>query len=129
ASSSAISRPTRFADPVINATLPFMSINKVAIITGASRGIGRAIAKKLHAEGASVALCARSPILDFPTERSLAVTMDVRDQKSVDAGIARTVDRFGKIDIVVNNAGISAVTPVGAPDTKDWLDVIQTNVI
>src|SRR5947207_3162901 len=91
--SSAISRPMRFADPVINATLPFMSINKVAIITGASRGIGRAIAKKLYEEGASVALCARSPIEDFPQERSLFVPMDVREQKSVDAGVRRIVDR------------------------------------
>jgi ketoreductase len=104
-------------------------MNKVAIITGASRGIGRAIAKKLHNEGASVALCARSPIQDFPQERSLAVTMDVRDQKSVDAGVRSIVDRFGKIDIVVNNAGISGVTPVDAPETKDWLDIIQTNVV
>src|SRR6516162_8812130 len=100
-SSSAISRPIRFAEPVINATFPFMSINKVAIITGASRGIGFAIARKLHQEGASVVLCARSPVRDFPTDRSLAVTMDVRDAKSVDAGIRRIVDRFGKIDIVV----------------------------
>src|SRR5437763_3696802 len=119
----------RFADPVINATLPFMSINKVAIITGASRGIGHAIAKKLYDEGASVALCARSPIQDFPPERSLFVTMDVREQNSVDAGIRRIVDRFGKIDIVVNNAGISGVIPVDSPDTAAWLDVIQTNVI
>jgi ketoreductase len=104
-------------------------MNKVAIITGASRGIGRAIAKKLHNDGASVALCARSPIQDFPRERSLAVTMDVRDQKSVDAGVRSIVDRFGKIDIVVNNAGISGVTPVDAPETKDWLDIIQTNVV
>src|SRR5216684_933927 len=128
-SSSAISRPMRFAHPVINATLPFMTMDKVAIITGASRGIGRALAKKLHNDGASVALCARSPIEDFPQERSLAVTMDVRDQKSVDAGVRRIVDRFGKIDIVVNNAGISGVTPVDAQDTKDWLDIIQTNVV
>jgi ketoreductase len=104
-------------------------MNKVAIITGASRGIGRAIAKKLHNDGASVALCARSPIQDFPQERSLAVTMDVRDQKSVDAGVRSIVDRFGKIDIVVNNAGISGVTPVDAAETKDWLDIIQTNVV
>jgi NAD(P)-dependent dehydrogenase (short-subunit alcohol dehydrogenase family) len=106
-----------------------MSMNKVAIITGASRGIGRAIAKKLHDEGVSVALCARSPIQDFPPDRSLAVTMDVRDQKSVDAGVRRIVDRFGKIDIVVNNAGISGVTPIDAPETNDWLDIIQTNVV
>jgi NAD(P)-dependent dehydrogenase (short-subunit alcohol dehydrogenase family) len=106
-----------------------MSIDKVAIITGASRGIGRAIAKKLYEEGASMALCARSPIRDFPEERSLAVTMDVRDQKSVDSGIRRIVDRFGKIDIVVNNAGIAGVTPVDAAATAPWVDIIQTNLI
>jgi len=76
-----------------------------------------------------VVLCARSPIRDFPTDRSLAVTMDVRDAKSVDAGIRRIVDRFGKIDIVVNNAGISGVTPVDSSDTAPWLDIIQTNVL
>ena len=76
-----------------------------------------------------MALCARSPIRDFPDERSLAVTMDVRDQKSVDSGIRRIVDRFGKIDIVVNNAGIAGVTPVDAAATAPWLDIIQTNLI
>jgi NAD(P)-dependent dehydrogenase (short-subunit alcohol dehydrogenase family) len=106
-----------------------MFMDKVAIITGASRGIGRAIAKKLYDEGANVALCARSAIQDFPRERSLAVTMDVRDQKNVEAGIRRILDRFGKIDIVVNNAGISGVTPVDAADTGPWLDIIQTNVM
>lgn len=55
--------------------------------------------------------------------------MDVRDVKSVDAGIRRIVDRFGKIDIVVNNAGISGVTPVDASDPGPWLDIIQTNVM
>ena len=104
-------------------------MDKVAIITGASRGIGRSIAKKLYDEGANVALCARSPIQDFPEERSLAVMMDVRDQKNVEAGIRRIVDRFGKIDIVVNNAGISGVTPVEAADTGPWLEIIQTNVV
>lgn len=74
-------------------------------------------------------MCARSPIQDFPQERSLAVTMDVRDQESVDAGIRRIVDRFGKIDVVVNNAGISGVTPVDAADTSAWLDIVQTNVV
>jgi ketoreductase len=106
-----------------------MFMNKVAIITGASRGIGRAIAKRLYEDGANVALCARSRVEDFPEDRCLNVTMDVRDRKSVDAGIARIVDRFGKIDIVVNNAGISGVTPVDAGDTAPWLDILQTNVV
>jgi ketoreductase len=55
--------------------------------------------------------------------------MDVRHQKSVDDGIARIVGRFGKIDVVVNNAGISGVTPIGGAETGSWLDIIQTNVI
>jgi NAD(P)-dependent dehydrogenase (short-subunit alcohol dehydrogenase family) len=106
-----------------------MFMNKVAIITGASRGIGLAIARKLHEQGASVALCARSPIDDIPNERAMTLAMDVRDQKSVDAGVRRIVDRYGKIDIVVNNAGISGVTPVDAADTAPWMDIIQTNVM
>ena len=106
-----------------------MFMNKVAIITGASRGIGRAIAKKLYQEGASVALCARSPIEDFPQERSLFITMDVRDQKSADAGVRRAVDRFGKIDFVINNAGIAGITPVDAADPAPWLDIVQTNIV
>jgi NAD(P)-dependent dehydrogenase (short-subunit alcohol dehydrogenase family) len=84
---------------------------------------------KLHSEGASVAWCSRSNIVDVPTERSLTLTMDVRDHKSVDSGIGRIVDHFGKIDIVVNNAGISGVTPIDASDTAPWLDIIQTNVL
>ena len=55
--------------------------------------------------------------------------MDVRDQNSVDGGVRRIVDRFGKIDIVVNNAGVSGVTPIEARDTAQWLDIIQTNVL
>src|SRR5436309_8584322 len=119
----------RFAEPVINATLPSMFMNKVAIITGASRGIGLAIARRLHEEGASAALCARTPIEDLGKERSMTVAMDVRDQKSVETGVQRIAERFGKIDIVVNNAGISAVTPLHASTTAPWLDIIQTNLI
>jgi len=57
------------------------------------------------------------------------VSMDVRDQKSVDAAIRRIVDRFGKIDIVINNAGTSGVTPIDGPETAAWLDIIQTNLL
>jgi ketoreductase len=111
-----------------------MFINKVAIITGASRGIGLAIAKTLRNDGASVALCARS--VDSLKrhqaemgEQSIAVAMDIRDHKNVEEGIRRIVDRFGKIDIVVNNAGVSGVTPIDGKDTATWIDIIHTNIV
>lgn len=108
---------------------------RVAIITGASRGIGLAIAKRFHEAGAQVALCARSTTninenaQALGCERALAVPMDIRDQNSVDRGVRQVVARFGKIDIVVNNAGISGVTPIDAADSAPWLDIIQTNIV
>jgi ketoreductase len=110
-----------------------MFINKVAIITGASRGIGLAIAKKLRNDGASVALCARSIDLlkrhqSEMGDQSLAVAMDIRDQRNVEEGIRRIVDRFGKIDIVVNNAGVSGVTPIDEKDGSAWINIINTNI-
>ena len=109
-------------------------MNKVAIITGASRGIGLAIARKLRKEGAAVALCARSAdsLKKHQAEmgeQALAVVMDIRDRKNVDEGIQRIVDRFGKIDIVVNNAGVSGVTPIDGKDTAAWIDIINTNIV
>jgi NAD(P)-dependent dehydrogenase (short-subunit alcohol dehydrogenase family) len=112
-----------------------MSINKVAIITGASRGIGLAIATRFHEEGASVALCGRSieqlKSLEehFGRSRAMAVAMDVRDRSSVDSGMADIVQRFGKVDVVVNNAGTSGVTPVDAADSSEWIDIVNTNLM
>lgn len=109
-------------------------MNKVAIITGASRGIGLAIARRLQNDGVSVALCARSAesLKKHEAEmgdRALAVVMDIREQKNVEAGVRRIVDRFGKIDIIINNAGVSGVTPIDASDTSAWIDIINTNVV
>jgi ketoreductase len=112
-----------------------MFMNKVAIITGASRGIGYAIARQFHTDGAKVVLCARSADqlqrheAAFGKERCLAVAVDIRDQRSVEECISQAVDRFGGIDIVVNNAGISGVTPVDSKDTGAWLDIINTNLV
>jgi ketoreductase len=108
---------------------------KVAIITGASRGIGLAISKRLRAAGARVAMCARS--LDALKQQeqamgegnALAVKMDIRDPNSVREGVNRIVDRFNSIHIVVNNAGISGVTPIDAADAAPWLDIVQTNLV
>ena len=108
---------------------------KVAIITGASRGIGLAIAKRLRESGARVAICARS--LDalkreeqsMGEDNALAVRMDIRDANSVREGVNRIVDRFRSIHIVVNNAGTSGVTPITATDPEPWLDIVQTNLV
>ena len=107
---------------------------QVAIVTGAASGLGLAIAKKLRGDGVSVALCARSVDSlrrhqEEMGEQSLAVAMDIRDQKNVEDGIRRIVDRFGKIDIVVNNAGVSGVTPIDGKDTAPWIDIINTNIV
>jgi len=110
-------------------------MNKVAIITGASRGIGLAIAKRFHQEGGSVSMCARS--LDqlkqseerLGKERAFAVAMDIRDPSSVESGMAQVVRRFEKIDVVVNNAGVSGVTPMDAADPAPWIDILNTNLL
>src|SRR6476619_727709 len=101
---------------------------RVAIITGASRGIGESIAKRFLKAGAAVARCARS-VSEDKEERAIGVKMDIRDAQSVQSGVRRIIDRFGRIDIVVNNAGISGVTPIDAQDASAWLDIIQTNIV
>jgi len=112
-----------------------MFMDKVAIITGASRGIGLAIARKFHHEGAAVALCARSSdvlkrsVNEFGKERSLGLTTDVRDPNSVATAVEQTARRFGKIDFVINNAGISGVTPIDDNDAAPWIDIINTNLL
>lgn len=107
---------------------------RAAIITGAGRGIGLAIAKRLHRAGARVALCARSADQlkeaenTLGADRALAAPMDIRRPEQVQEAVARIAGRFGKIDILVNNAGISGVTPIDAADSAPWLDIIQTNI-
>jgi NAD(P)-dependent dehydrogenase (short-subunit alcohol dehydrogenase family) len=110
-----------------------MFIDKVAIITGASRGIGLAMSRRFHRDGARVALCARSEdalnahVAELG-DRAMAIRMDVKDPSSVQSGVDAITRNFGKIDIVVNNAGVSGVTPIGAPSSEPWLDIVSTNL-
>jgi 3-oxoacyl-[acyl-carrier protein] reductase len=83
---------------------------KVAFITGASRGIGAAVARALSAAGVSVGLASRSGD-DIGLDRSIGLACDVRDPEEVDASVAATVERFGRLDIVVANAGVGAYGP------------------
>src|ERR1700675_626754 len=87
--------------------------NKAAIVTGGSRGIGRAIALALASEGCRVATCARGEDALRATEAelrargvdALAVVADVSRAEDIDRLVAETVARFGRLDILVNNAG------------------------
>jgi 3-oxoacyl-[acyl-carrier protein] reductase len=85
-------------------------MDKVVVITGASGGIGAAVARMLHDAGASVGLASRRGD-DLGLERAVGAACDVRDPEAVDAAVAATVDRFGSLDIVVANAGVGAYGP------------------
>ncbi len=107
----------------------------VALVTGASSGIGAAIARDLAAGGASVALAARRRdriddiVADLPDpERGFAVTMDVADEVSVAAGVAATIERFGHLDVLVNNAGVGSFAPLADLSIEDFDRMIDVNL-
>ena len=101
--------------------------DRVAFVTGASRGAGAAIARAFHEAGASVALASRSGD-DLGLERGLGVECDVRDAAAVESAVAAAVDRFGKLDVVVANAGIGAYGPFLEMDMDDVEAIIDVNL-
>jgi 3-oxoacyl-[acyl-carrier protein] reductase len=109
---------------------------KVALVTGASRGIGRAIAGLLAARGATVFLGARdaSRLADAVAEiekaggRGRAVALDVADKASVAAGFARILEDGGRIDHLVNNAGVTRDNLLLRMKPEDWDQVLATNL-
>ena len=109
---------------------------KVALVTGASQGIGRATALALLGAGAHVALAARNAekLAAIVAEvaavgaESLAVPMDVADAERVKAGFKRVVERFGRLDILVNNAGVTRDGLAVRMKLDDWDAVLRTNL-
>jgi len=99
---------------------------RVAFITGASGGIGAAVARSLHDAGASVGLASRRGD-DLGLERGYGLTCDVRDPDEVDASVAATVERFGRLDIVVANAGVGAYGPLLELSQEHLDEMIDTN--
>ena len=110
---------------------------KVAIVTGASRGLGRAMALALAEAGADVALAARSvPDLDDSAHqverrgrRALAIPTDVADYAQVEALVERAVDGLGRLDILVNNSGIAHVSPVAEMPPEEFRRTVEVNLI
>ena len=110
---------------------------QVAVITGAGRGIGRAIALAYAREGARMALAARSELELEETVSSvseqgaeaIAVPTDITSHIATEGLAQRTVERFGRIDVLVNNAGISGpIGPLQDNDIAEWVDTINVNL-
>jgi NADP-dependent 3-hydroxy acid dehydrogenase YdfG len=99
---------------------------KVALITGASRGIGAAVARALDAEGVKLGLASRSgDDLGFD---AVAAPCDVRDAAQIESLVARTVERFGRLDILVANAGVGAYGPFLDLSPEFLEEMIDVNV-
>lgn len=109
---------------------------RVAIVTGASRGLGRAMALALAEAGADVALAARSkPALEETARqverlgrKALVAAIDVTVYSQVEALVAETVSTLGRLDILVNNSGIASVTPLAELAPEEWSRIIDTNL-
>ena len=111
----------------------------VALVTGASTGIGRSLADGLAARGMAVAGLARNEqrlatamaeVAEANGVRTLAVAADVTDRAAVDAAVARVADELGRVDLLVNNAGVidAAEVPVWEADPDQWWDVVASHV-
>ena len=106
---------------------------KCALITGAARGIGFAFAKAYVAEGAKVAIAdidisRAKAAADEIGEAAIAVEMDVTRQESIERAVSETVDRLGRIDILVNNAALFTAAPIVEIERADYDQVFSINV-
>lgn len=110
--------------------------NKVCIITGAGKGIGREAAKLFYREGASLALITRShddiaslkSEMSFDDGKVLLRQGDVSDEETVAGFVRETIDKFGRIDVLINNAGMRFRKPFLDISTSEWDKVINTNL-
>ena len=110
--------------------------DRVAIVTGASQGIGRAVAIELASVGAHVVACSRrrSALETVAGEvraqgrRARALVCDVGAERPVEDVVARTMDEFGRIDLLVNNAGYRIRSPFEDLPRKEWDAMVQTNL-
>jgi len=119
-----------------NGNAPSLS-GKTAVVTGASSGIGRAIAEKLGTAGAHVYLAGRTIAamedskkrIEAAGGRASSVPADVRDTAQVQGLVERAADETGRLDIMVNNAGVSHPSTIIDADPTEWREMFETNVL
>jgi NAD(P)-dependent dehydrogenase (short-subunit alcohol dehydrogenase family) len=117
-----------------SAASPSRLSNKIALITGGNRGIGFAIARALASEGCHLVITGRNQSSLKKAEQDLGrrvvpIVCDVRDPDAVETLLAAVKDRFGRLDILINNAGVAhANLPVAKLPAEDWKQVIETNL-
>src|SRR6056297_3962398 len=112
------------------------SVSGTAVVTGASSGIGRAVAERFAADGADVVVCSREqenvdPVAEGIREdggNALAVECDVTDRDAVDALVEATVESFGGLDVLVNNAGASFMAPFEDISANGWETIVDINL-
>ncbi len=111
--------------------------NKVAIVTGASRGLGKAISEALGREGCKLVVCARGEETLREAEDELvssgiaahAVVEDITDKGAAERLRSAAMDRFGRVDILVGNAGGNRRKPFEQTTDDDWLDILELNLM
>jgi NADP-dependent 3-hydroxy acid dehydrogenase YdfG len=109
----------------------------VALITGASSGIGEATALALAEDGASVVLAARrrdrldqlADRIEGNPDKVLVLEVDVTDEAQVNQMVAQTIERFGRLDTLVNNAGVMLLGPINSAPTDEWRRMINLNLL
>jgi NAD(P)-dependent dehydrogenase (short-subunit alcohol dehydrogenase family) len=112
--------------------------DKVAIVTGAASGIGLATAKRLGSEGARLVIAdldkvksveAANTVKAQGSPDAIAAICNVADEKQVETAVNKTIDRFGRLDVVVNNAGLMVFKPIVEQDGEDFLKILNVDLL
>lgn len=111
---------------------------RVVIVTGGASGIGLATSKRFASEGARLVIAdlhldkaeaAIKEVRDAGAPEALAVACNVADEAAVEAAVAQTLAKFGRVDVVVNNAGLMVFKPIEELNTDDWLGVLKVDLL
>ena len=120
-------------NPLKEATMDRFA-GKVVVITGAANGIGAAAARRFSSEGATVVLAdyveddVMKMAATLPEDRTTAMVVDVSDPKAVEKMIEDTVRKYGKLDVMINNAGVHVVGSVLETSLDDWRRISGINI-